>query len=171
MFIPADGPYYDFFSTGQLMIEGYMRNNACEYHIEYTKYGTKTKEYIYNDDGSYLLKSYYPNGSIHDEYNYDADDNLTGRFKTYRITGVIEHEGYYHKGLKYGIWKMYDSTGKLISEQTYRRNDLHGLSREIMMDHKMRILKYYYGYYEKVPLLKRIVGLFYSLKDKKFDYC
>ena len=62
MFIPDDGPYYDFYSTGQLKVEGFMENGYCKYHNIYTKYGTLEKEYIYDEDSSYVLKSYYSNG-------------------------------------------------------------------------------------------------------------
>ena len=66
MFIPDDGPYYDFYSTGQLKVEGFMENGYCKYHNIYTKYGTLEKEYIYYEDSSYVLKSYYSNGKIKD---------------------------------------------------------------------------------------------------------
>lgn len=173
MFRPNFGPFYEFYPTGQLQVEGFMKNGNCLYYASYTKYGTMEEEYIYDEEeyNSYTKKKYYPNGSIKNEYKY-VDEKLNGRFVQYRINGIIKYDGFYHNGLRYGIWNQYNERGEKICEEHYRRNEHHGSFITYNNGQIIKETKFKYGYINcKVPPIPRLIGWFLSFKDKKYDYC
>ena len=49
-----------------------------------------------------------------DKYGRRRHGHLDGPNKSYHENGRLEEEGEYYKNVETGVWKEYDSSGKLI---------------------------------------------------------
>ncbi|OUR92587.1 hypothetical protein A9Q87_05970 [Flavobacteriales bacterium 34_180_T64] len=134
-----DGPYKDYFETGELKSEGqYLNGKRDGKWINYYESGQISKEYSYSN-GNYLkmsFKSFYKDGTlkkeikIEDTYmvsiGYYESGNLKykrkldgGFYKEYREDGLLEIEANYVKYDLNGVWKLYHENGKIAWQVNY----------------------------------------------------
>lgn len=116
-----NGPYQEFYDSGELKKEGHYKNNKRVGNWKrYYKNGQISKDYSYTD-GKYNLEaiSYYKNGIV--SLKTIKEDNVYIRYKYYE-SGKLKYKRQYKSGYYIGF---YESGGKKI-EATYLDFDLVG---------------------------------------------
>jgi antitoxin component YwqK of YwqJK toxin-antitoxin module len=58
-----------------------------------------------------LFQSYYPNGQISSEGNYE-EGNEEGHWREYHANGRLAAEGHYQAGKEHGRWRFWDEEGR-----------------------------------------------------------
>lgn len=118
---PPDGPYKDYYNSGELKVEGHFKSGK--------------------PDGKW--KNYHENGQVSTLYSYEKGkrnmvyssfyENGTLQSKTEEINGDYLGSGFYKSGsLKYerqlngGYFKIYLENGALETEANYENNELSG---------------------------------------------
>lgn len=121
----------------------YFENGNVKYDAEY-KNGleVKTTQYYSNGkiefveeldkNGDFFSKriNYFENGNLEKEIVLKDKKKVLFSCKEYYESGILEEEGFlfYNSVMsdyqKDGVWKLYDSAGKLIAEQTYTKNEM-----------------------------------------------
>lgn len=140
-----DGPYQDYYDSGELKEEGQYKNNKRigEWKMYY-KNGQVSKAFSYND-GKYNDASitYYDNGIVSNKtelengvyvnFGYYKSGNLdykrqskSGYFKSYYESGAKEIEANYFEFDLVGEWKKYYENGKLEWLVTYKEGYRNG---------------------------------------------
>lgn len=137
-----NGPYKDFYETGELRTEGEFKNDVLTgkliaYRkdgsiISHTYYNDNIYKIIYNTDGlltattltkdnlTYCTK-YYLTGAIESVYTY-INGNLNGKSTKYHPNGKIWFTLNYIDNLIEGEFFEYDTNGKLIEKKIYEKN-------------------------------------------------
>lgn len=69
-----------------------------------------------------FFEEYYPNGQLIARLPLDSFGQYHGPSKYYYLNGLVESAGDYKNGLKTGIWKNNNGSGKLISTSEYDTN-------------------------------------------------
>lgn len=92
------------------------------YHGDYPKKYSET--YPQKGTDKWIHKVYHNNGNLRvmitydrayvDKYGRRRHGHLDGPNKSYHENGRLEEEGEYYKNVETGVWKEYDSNGKLI---------------------------------------------------------
>ena len=106
-----NGPAEKYYPNGNIEIEGTMKNDLADgkftfFYEDGTRQSVKNfKQGVYN--GWYT--EYYPNGNIKSKGNY-TDGYKNGNFFFYNEEGKKIQEGKYLNGLRYGIWKNFNSS-------------------------------------------------------------
>ncbi|WP_179319044.1 energy transducer TonB [Winogradskyella helgolandensis] len=140
-----DGPYQDYYDSGELKEEGQYKNNKRIGQWKmYYRNGQVSKVFSYNDgkynntsityydngtisnkteleDGVYVTFGYYKNGNL----DYKRQDE-SGYFKSYYESGAKEIEANYFEFDLVGEWKKYYENGKLEWLVTYKEGYRHG---------------------------------------------
>jgi antitoxin component YwqK of YwqJK toxin-antitoxin module len=93
----VDGPYTEKFPSGQVKIEGEIKNG--------TRFGH--------------WKAFYENGTLQSECYYE-DGKLNGKSATFYENGRIRYIGYYKWNEPTGTWEFYDTTGVLANKKEYK---------------------------------------------------
>ena len=144
-----DGPFIDYYDTGELKVEGQYKNDKRvgawkSYHkngqisrlYSYNK-GKRNKEYIsyYNNgtlknitekiDDEYISTGYYKSGDL--KYKRQVE---TGYYKGYFESGVIKLEANYLEHDLVGEWKRFYENGQLEWFVTYKDGYRHGLYKQ-----------------------------------------
>ena len=78
----------------------------CEWNFVHGQVHGKVTDY-YDKKGSIKLLSDYQHDKLH------------GKVEKFTIKGIKEYKESYDKGIKHGVFKTYDSKGKVDSEQRY----------------------------------------------------
>ena len=96
-----------------------QRNGACIYYWKNGK--VKSKVHYKNGRMNGLFQSFYENGDLEEEGNYQYDNNQeysrkNGSWKRYYPNGGLESEVIYKKGIA-NSWKNYDQNGNLKAIQ------------------------------------------------------
>lgn len=110
-----------FFDNGRPSeVYNYKNGKLHGLCIDYKRSGAKSYEGVYrNGYQSGVFKKYIgSNGWLYYETTYE-DDIANGPHKTYYESKLVEKEGNYLNGSKHGIWKYYNTAGKLIREVEY----------------------------------------------------
>ena len=144
-----DGPYQDYYDSGELKEEGQYKNNKRIGGWKmYYKNGQVSKVFSYNDgkyndasityydngivsnkteleDGVYVTIAYYKSGNL----DYKRQ-NESGYFKSYYESGAKEIEANYFEFDLVGEWKKYHENGKLEWLVTYKEGYRNGLYKK-----------------------------------------
>ncbi len=114
-----DGLFQRFYNNGKLKEEGYSKD-AIAYGtwMCYTDKGILEKKIVYENNKQKYLTEFYPNGKIKSEGNimqlYSTTPDKTGSRTSHRIA----------KNVKHGLWRNFDSNGKLTKEVSYFKGKL-----------------------------------------------
>jgi antitoxin component YwqK of YwqJK toxin-antitoxin module len=76
----------------------------------------------YAEDGRIITEYLYKSGFVYAEERinrYDSEQQKTGVWKIFFESGMVREEGGWQKGLKHGIHKYYDDTGKFLKIERY----------------------------------------------------
>lgn len=143
----VDGPFEDYYDTGELKLEGQYKNkkrfgdwksyykNGQASSVYSYKYGKRNKEYTshYEDgtlkiktekvEGVFIRKEYYESGRLQSENQLKS-----GYFKGFLENGALEVEANYKDDELSGAWKHYGENGAvewLVSYKDGYRNGLY----------------------------------------------
>ena len=127
-----DGPYKEYYDSGELKVEGHYKNNKRNGELKrYYKNGQVSSEFSYNKGKiNKERKSYYKDGIISNKtekvgndyinYGYYESGELryerkeqTGYYKSYYESGAIKIEADYLNYDLIGPWKKYYENGEL----------------------------------------------------------
>lgn len=103
--------YLNGLKNGKAVI--YFPSTGKPAEITYYKNGIK--------NGAWLR--YFPNDSV-SIHGFYRDDTLEGPYQVYDVYGRLQIKGSYLKGLQNGTWITYDSTGKVLNKQVFKRGVL-----------------------------------------------
>ena len=159
----SDGPYKEFFTNGQVFVEGtyddgrptgkwtyYHENGKVAKEVEYVK-GKPTGEIsIYNAEGKILSKRTYKDGlrnGIWVTYSKESDQTIVeqaysegkpdGVWKIWFENGQIRREISFKAGKQDGITKEWNNEGKLRAEANYKEGKQHGMTTVWRRDGKV----------------------------------
>ena len=121
-----DGPIKIYYYTGELQIEGVLKDRQKVGIVRgYYKNGQLKSEGTYrNDERNGPLKSYFENGKLRSDELFKNDVQV-GPFQYYHENGQLRLKGTRkNDGVKDGVVKEYDDSGKLIGEYTWKDNEL-----------------------------------------------
>lgn len=107
--------------TQETYSNGLKNGKAVVYYPSTTKPAEITHFKNGHKYGEWL--KFFPNDSIYIRGFYH-DDTLEGLYKVYGVDGHIQIKGNYLKGLQNGTWITYDSTGKILYKQIFKRGAL-----------------------------------------------
>jgi len=97
------------------MRAGKVEGSATFYH----KNGTKASEISFqNDQREGAATFYHPNGVVKARAAYRQGE-LHGRYQSFFANEQQESKGRYQDGIKVGVWKIYNPTGQLVTEETF----------------------------------------------------
>ena len=153
-----DGPYKNYYKSGELFIEGQYKNEkrVGEWK-QYHKNGQVSKIYSYKDgelnkeeisyydtgvvsgkvvkvDGDFIRFGYYESGEI--EYERQL---TTGYYKGFYENGVLEVEANYIENELSGKWKHYNNTGNLEWIVTYTDGYRNGVYQQFHSNGKLKV--------------------------------
>lgn len=116
-------------------IDSSQKNNKFIYQVTYYKSSHQFKQEIFKPDGQRLLEAFYSrdkkwrlkyelceNGKIGRE-EIALEGHPIGPFTWWNCNGEIEKTGIKYKGSFIGHLKIYDQTGKQISDTDYNNKD------------------------------------------------
>lgn len=123
-----------FFMCSGLMA-GAQYTDTVEYLLDYMGNYTTVKDYKYTfyqigyktPEGTWHARTYYADIKVLREEGLYLDDSLKikdGKFYSYHRNGKIKEDAYYYKGNKVGVWRVYNSDGKLIDSTRYKSNGM-----------------------------------------------
>jgi len=121
-----DGPIKVYYYTGELQIEGVLKDRQKVGIVRgYYKNGQLKSEGTYrNDERNGPLKSYFENGKLRSDELFKNDVQV-GPFQYYHENGQLRLKGTRkNDGVKDGVVKEYDDSGKLIGEYTWKDDEL-----------------------------------------------
>ena len=121
-----DGPIKVYYYTGELQIEGVLKDRQKVGIVRgYYKNGQLKSEGTYrNDERNGPLKSYFENGKLRSDELFKNDVQV-GPFQYYHENGQLRLKGTRkNDGVKDGVVKQYDDSGKLIGEYTWKDDEL-----------------------------------------------
>ena len=121
-----DGPIKVYYYTGELQIEGVLKYRQKVGIVRgYYKNGQLKSEGTYrNDERNGPLKSYFENGKLRSDELFKNDVQV-GPFQYYHENGQLRLKGTRkNDGVKDGVVKQYDDSGKLIGEYTWKDDEL-----------------------------------------------
>ena len=121
-----DGPIKVYYYTGELQIEGVLKDRQKVGIVRgYYKNGQLKSEGTYrNDERNGPLKSYFKNGKLRSDELFKNDVQV-GPFQYYHENGQLRLKGTRkNDGVKDGVVKEYDDSGKLIGEYTWKDDEL-----------------------------------------------
>ena len=121
-----DGPIKVYYYTGELQIEGVLKYRQKVGIVRgYYKNGQLKSEGTYrNDERNGPLKSYFENGKLRSDELFKNDVQV-GPFQYYHENGQLRLKGTRkNDGVKDGVVKEYDDSGKLIGEYTWKDDEL-----------------------------------------------
>ena len=121
-----DGPIKVYYYTGELQIEGVLKYRQKVGIVRgYYKNGQLKSEGTYrNDERNGPLKSYFENGKLRSDELFKNDVQV-GPFQYYHENGQLRLKGTRkNDGVKDGVVKQYDDSGKLIGEYNWKDDEL-----------------------------------------------
>ena len=121
-----DGPIKVYYYTGELQIEGVLKDRQKVGIVRgYYKNGQLKSEGTYrNDERNGPLKSYFENGKLRSDELFKNDVQV-GPFQYYHENGQLRLKGTRkNDGVKDGVVKEYDDSGKLIGEYNWKDDEL-----------------------------------------------
>ncbi|WP_299337357.1 energy transducer TonB [uncultured Psychroserpens sp.] len=146
---PNDGPFKDYYKTGELRTEGqYVNKKRDGKWVDYYKNGQILQEYEYAN-GTYLLnsKSYYEDGTLRYETKKEGGNSIgigyyetgnvkykrqlgDGFYEEYTQDGQLKIEANYIENELSGLWKTYHPNGKIAWEVNYYKGYRNGKYRQ-----------------------------------------
>lgn len=113
------------------LMAGAQYTDTVEYLLDYEENYTTVKDYKYTfyqigyktAEGTWHARTYYADIKVLREEGLYLDDSLKikdGKFYSYHRNGKIKEDAYYYKGNKVGVWRVYNSDGKLIDSTRYK---------------------------------------------------
>lgn len=153
-----DGAYKDYYSSGELFIEGQYKNQKRvgewkQYHLNgevsriysYTDGKLNEEEVYYFDDGiisievvkvdnDYIRYGYYESGKLKYERKEDS-----GYYKGFYEDGQLKTEANYIENELSGKWKSYDENGNLIWVVTYQDGYRHGIYQQYHKNGNLKV--------------------------------
>lgn len=139
---PQDGPFKEYYKTGELRTEGqYVNKKRDGKWVDYYKSGQISQQYEYSN-GKYLLnsKSYYENGIIKYETKKEGNYELA---IAYFESGNVR----YKKQFQSGFYEEYTEEGQLTIEANYIESELSGLWKKYYSNGNTAWeVNYYKGY-------------------------
>jgi antitoxin component YwqK of YwqJK toxin-antitoxin module len=98
------GLYKEFYSNGNLKMEGYLKNGLSDS----------------------IWKYFYETGQIK-AIGKERGGEREGYWNFYHTNGILGSEGHFQKNQKFGRWKYYHENGNLSSEGDLENNDKEGV--------------------------------------------
>ncbi|WP_111685073.1 toxin-antitoxin system YwqK family antitoxin [Winogradskyella tangerina] len=153
-----DGPYKDYYDSGELYIEGQYKDNKRvgewkKFHkngqlskiYSYTDGKLNKEEISYTEDGKvstkvikqgegFLRIGYYENGNLMYERQLDS-----GYYKSFYENGVKEIEAHYIDNELSGKWKKFNEDGNLEWVVTYQDGYRHGIYQKYYPSGKLKV--------------------------------
>ncbi|MBK8626272.1 MAG: hypothetical protein IPN86_12125 [Saprospiraceae bacterium] len=118
------GPYISFYPDGSKNYEGYVINNSQYYTTKsYYRSGQLYSQTKYYDDKVMSQKLYNLDGSLNSDDNYG---NLNGEVKSKTENGLLNVTNNFKNGMKHGLQRITDDSGKVLGEFNYINGNLHG---------------------------------------------
>ncbi len=103
--IKNHGPYREYYSSGQLFVEGRYDQGEPMGDWKY-----------FHENGTESKTVYYEKGRLH------------GKIECHHADGTLQSSREFAKGLRHGDWEIYDVTGKtLLREEHYKNGKPSGL--------------------------------------------
>ncbi len=93
----ADGPYAEKYPSGQVRIEGEIKNGA--------RFGQ--------------WRAYYPDGTTQSE-DYFEDGKKNGKTASFYKNGRLRYIGYFTWDKMSGMWEFYDTLGNVSTKKEYK---------------------------------------------------
>lgn len=153
-----DGPYKDFYDSGELMVEGqyknqepegewkrYYKNGQVSLFFSYANGKQNEEEISYYKDGivssevtkvgeDYIRFGYYESGKLKYERKEDA-----GYYKSFYEDGQLEVEANYIDNELSGKWKFYNESGNLEWIVSYEDGYRHGIYQQFYKNGKLKV--------------------------------
>ena len=153
-----DGPYKNYYDSGELFIEGQYKNEKrIGEWKQYHKNGQISKIYSYKDgelnkeeinyydtaeisskvikvENSFIRYGYYKSGKL----EYERQLN-SGYYKSFYENGELEIEANYIDNELSGKWKLYDTEGNLKWIITYEDGYRHGIYQQFYKNGKLKL--------------------------------
>ena len=153
-----DGPFKDYYDTGELFMEGeYKNNKRTGEWIVYHKNGQINNISTFNDGKKEIPEiSYFENGDIRRTIKKEGDiyvereyyesgglyferAHKSGYYKEYREDGTLNVEANYRDYQLYGKWKSYDGDGKLNWSVSYEDGVRNGIYENFYPNGKVKV--------------------------------
>ena len=119
-----EGYFYFFADNGMLRYRLYFEDGVIKSY-SYLAADSTFKPEILLPRSTGEVKTYYQNGNASALYNYNSG-YFDGPFIQYYPNGNVRKESTYKLHEKEGIQKEFDETGKLVAEENYTYDKLHG---------------------------------------------
>jgi antitoxin component YwqK of YwqJK toxin-antitoxin module len=81
--------------------------------------------------GGNVKKTYFPNGTLQEEFIMSDATGKNGKLKKYGYDGHITSVVTIHNGVKDGVEIMYDQEGRVIRETPYVNGKKHGVRKDL----------------------------------------
>lgn len=117
------GPFSYYHYNGKLSSSGvYVNNKKDGLWRKWSEEGMLTDSLVYRDDIVLSGKSFFKDGKVSGSWLPSAGDTVVRR--QMRMDGKLYYEGKSYAGENEGLWKYYDTTGKLMMEAVYQKDSV-----------------------------------------------
>lgn len=117
------GPFSFYHYNGKLASTGVYANNKKQgLWITRTEEGDLKDSLFYRDDILLYGKSFFKDGKVSISWSPSAGDSVLRRQMS--ANGKVSYEGMVYANNYEGLWKYYDTTGKLMMEAVYQKDSV-----------------------------------------------
>ena len=115
------GPFSYYHENGRLASTGrYEKNQKEGRWLSWAADGHLTDSFLYKDNIVVYGRRFLKDGKVSDLWDWSEGDTI--RRKGFRENGRLFYEGQAYSNNREGLWKYYDSSGKLMMEAIYQKD-------------------------------------------------